>query len=234
MPQKSFVTENLGSVLVVKRKGAKNIRLSINADGLVRVSLPPFVPYSVGLSFANKREAWLLKHLDRRSVRAPGNGSRIGKSHRLILKNTVSGAAPTSKIKDNEITVSVPANTSEASVKAAITKACEKALKLEAQALLPIRLETLAKTHNYDYSSVKIRKLKSRWGSCSDKQVITLSIFLIQLPWHLIDYVLLHELNHTRHMHHQKAFWDQLSQELPGARSLRKEIKSYSPTILPG
>jgi predicted metal-dependent hydrolase len=49
----------------------------------------------------------------------------------------------------------------------------------------------------------------------------------MRLPDVLIDYVILHELNHTIHKHHQKAFWDSLEHILPGARRLDKALNKY-------
>jgi predicted metal-dependent hydrolase len=78
---------------------------------------------------------------------------------------------------------------------------------------------------------VQIRKLTARWGSCSSAKVITLSYYLMQLPWPLIDYVLLHELSHTEHMNHGSDFWGKFESVLPGAKVLRKEIRTYKPLV---
>jgi hypothetical protein len=55
----------------------------------------------------------------------------------------------------------------------------------------------------------------------------------MQLPWHLIDYVLLHELVHTKHLHHGKDFWDEFKIALPEARKLQKEMHGYKPQVKP-
>jgi len=97
--------------------------------------------------------------------------------------------------------------------------------------LLPQRLDQLAAQNGLNYSSVAIRQLKSRWGSCSSAKHITLNLFLMQLPWHLIDYVLLHELTHTKVLRHGPPFWEELEKHAPGARKLRREISAYQPII---
>ena len=101
-------------------------------------------------------------------------------------------------------------------------------LRLEALKHLPDRLHTLASLYNFTYSSVKISKGKSRWGSCSSKKNINLSLFLMKLPLHLIDYVILHELCHTIEMNHGPQFWELLDGVCNGkAKALRKELKTY-------
>ena len=101
-------------------------------------------------------------------------------------------------------------------------------LRIKALEYLPGRLQALAKINRFEYSGVKISKSKSRWGSCSSKKNINLSLFLMRLPLHLIDYVILHELCHTIEMNHGPQFWELLENTCNGrARLLRKELKTY-------
>lgn len=88
-------------------------------------------------------------------------------------------------------------------------------LKKLATSTLPDRVERLAKMHHFHYTSVTFRHQKTRWGSCSHKNRINLNIELMRLPEYLQDYIILHELTHTLHKHHQKSFWDHLEKVLP-------------------
>jgi len=104
----------------------------------------------------------------------------------------------------------------------------EVALRRSAQSVLPAQLAKLALIHGFQYSNLKIRKSRSRWGSCSTKKSINLSFYLMLLPEHLIEYVLLHELCHTIQMNHSPAFWALLDRCTGNkARELRKEIRKY-------
>jgi len=104
----------------------------------------------------------------------------------------------------------------------------ETALRRKAQSVLPAQLAQLAQLHGFKYSAVKIRKSKSRWGSCSTKGTISLSFYLLLLPEHLIEYVLLHELCHTVQMNHSPAFWALVNKCTQNrVAELRKEIKKY-------
>ncbi|MCL2651894.1 MAG: M48 family metallopeptidase [Candidatus Azobacteroides sp.] len=103
-------------------------------------------------------------------------------------------------------------------------------LRMKALEFLPGRLHVLASLHGFSYSSVKISKSKSRWGSCSSKKNISLSLYLMALPLYLIDYVVLHELCHTIEMNHGIKFWELLDKVCNGkAKTLRKELKTYHP-----
>lgn len=104
----------------------------------------------------------------------------------------------------------------------------EKALCHEAKRLLPDRLMALAAKHHFTCTGVRIMNSKSRWGSCSTRRTINLSLSLMLLPWHLIDYVLLHELCHTIEMNHSDRFWKLMDQVTDNkALALRKELKGY-------
>lgn len=82
------------------------------------------------------------------------------------------------------------------------------------------------------YKSVQINSSRGRWGSCSSHKKINLSYFLVLLPKHLIDYVLLHELCHTCEMNHGDRFWDLLNGLTDGkALELREELKKYKTEI---
>lgn len=107
-------------------------------------------------------------------------------------------------------------------------KVIEEALRRNAKSVLPPRLERLSKQCGLPYASVKINSSQGRWGSCSTRKNINLSCYLILLPSHLIDYVLLHELCHTREMNHSERFWRLLNQYTDGkALALRDEIRKY-------
>jgi hypothetical protein len=91
------------------------------------------------------------------------------------------------------------------------------------------RLKELAAEHGFGYGRAGIRNQKSRWGSCSTRNNISLNIQLLALPGHLRDYVILHELVHTEHKNHSKRFWARLDDLVGGkAKVLRKEMRGWT------
>jgi len=99
-------------------------------------------------------------------------------------------------------------------------------LKHRAQQLLLPALEKLAAAHDLRYDSAGIRLQHSRWGSCSSRRVITLNSKLLFLPEHLVRYIMLHELGHTVHMNHSRAFWSLVHEHDPLCHSNNLEMKS--------
>lgn len=111
-------------------------------------------------------------------------------------------------------------------------KVIGEVLRRQAKAILPGRLAALSRQHNLPYNQARVNSSQSRWGSCSSKKDINLSYYLILLPQHLIDYVLLHELTHTREMSHNERFWSLLNALVDNkALELRNELKSYKTDI---
>lgn len=74
---------------------------------------------------------------------------------------------------------------------------------------------------------VKYRKMRSRWGSCSSKKVITFNTQLKYLPEHLIAFVVHHEVLHLKIMRHGPKFWQVMADRFPGYKQLRKELNMY-------
>ena len=97
----------------------------------------------------------------------------------------------------------------------------------DARKILNLRLAELATEHDFEYAKVSIRKQKTRWGSCSSQNNISLNQSLLHLPDDLIDYVLLHELTHTRVKAHSPSFWDELEKVCPSAKEKRRLLKTH-------
>ncbi|MBI4034728.1 DUF45 domain-containing protein [Candidatus Saccharibacteria bacterium] len=180
MAQQLVQLDGVGELHLSKRRGQRNLRLSINSQGRIRVSQPHWLPYRVGLEFAKRHQTWISKKLAERpaSIQVDGRQSRR-----------------------------------------------------RAELVLPKRLAELARKHNYKYRQLKLRKLSARWGSCSSRGDITLSYLLVELPDEFADYVMLHELVHTRHLNHSQSFWRELESALPQARQLQRRLRQSQPAI---
>lgn len=230
MAYKQFQIDDQTAVTIYKRKSSKSLRLSIASSGEVKISIPLWVPYSAGITFAKSKLDWIKSQ--KRPNNLLVNRQLIGKAHHLIFTTGQSNKI-SSRIVGSEVRVIHPENSviSEPLVQKAATTASVRALRSQAQQLLPQRLANLADKHGYQYKSVSVKRLKSRWGSCDQKGNIVLNIFLMQLPWECIDYVLVHELVHTKVMRHGPDFWQVMKQELPNLDNLKTQIRSYQPIL---
>ena len=104
--------------------------------------------------------------------------------------------------------------------------------KVEDRKFLIERLNELCKRNGFKYNRVFVKNQKTRWGSCSDKNNINLNINLMRLPDELIDYVILHELVHTRIKNHSHRFWEEMNKVVEDPKNLDKKLRQYTPSLL--
>jgi predicted metal-dependent hydrolase len=177
-----------GRIEYVRSVKARLLRISVRANGGVRVTVPRHGSLRQAEAFVRTKRAWIEKTLQ-----------RLAKAH-------VAGEAGAGRQR--------PVVTKE---------------MLAQQHILFGRLKELAAQHGFRYGRAGIRNQKSRWGSCSTRNNISLNIHLLALPGHLRDYVILHELVHTEHKNHSKRFWTRLDELVGGsAKSLRKEMRGWT------
>jgi len=97
--------------------------------------------------------------------------------------------------------------------------------KNEAILTLPSRINHYAKKMNLHPSEIRYKRLRRRWGSCSSSGVVTFNTLMMQLSYEHIDYIIVHELAHLKHMNHSKEFHALVRTILSNEKKLRSELK---------
>ena len=100
--------------------------------------------------------------------------------------------------------------------------------RASAKKILIKKLDELSKMNRFSYNKVFIRNQKTRWGSCSAKNNISLNMKLLLLPEELRDYVILHELVHTQIKNHSSEFWETLDKYVGDAKCKQVRLNDYS------
>ena len=103
--------------------------------------------------------------------------------------------------------------------------------RFSAGKLLVERLRQLAAAHGFAYNRVFVKNQRTLWGSCSARNNINLNVSLVRLPEELRDYVLAHELVHTRHKNHSPVFWKALDTIVGDSKALRRKLRQYKPGV---
>jgi predicted metal-dependent hydrolase len=221
-----------GEITVHRIARARHVRIKLGNDGRYTATAPPLTPlFFIAHIVANSRSKLRdLAHTT--SLAHPYTwGQRIGARHTLVHVPTTMVAEPQVQLLRDRIVVKLPPQYSlnDRVVQQHIRDVVIKVYRKEAKLLLPARLDDIATTHGFRYRSVRFSHSTGRWGSCSSRGVISLNIALMKLPEVLIDYVLIHELCHTRHMNHSRTFWREVAAIDPLYRSHRQLLKAYSP-----
>jgi len=98
----------------------------------------------------------------------------------------------------------------------------------EARKILKKLVNKYAIKYGYSYNSISVKAVSSYWGSCSRENDIVFNVILLKLPNELRDYMILHELVHTKHPYHGRVFWDELLSMCPYAKVYHQQIRWYS------
>jgi predicted metal-dependent hydrolase len=239
MDNRTVVVEGIGAVEYRKSARAVQLRISVHREKGVSVSVPKRMSFDDAEKFVLSRLKWIEKSIQKLNA---------GKQKQTVYNdnNTFSTKFRTMnlipedranlrlKIADKYFDIYYPRDidVESDSVQSVIRRFIEHVWKVEAHEYLPAKLTHWTNVCNFTYKSLTIKNTRSFWGKCGADNSIVLSLHLMHLPEHLIDYVILHELCHTVHKNHQKEFWKLLDRYTSGnAKSLAKEMKNYSTRI---
>lgn len=225
--------KDFGKIHFVVRRSARNITMRVKEDGL-HVTTPPYRSITALLeAIAPFRER--LRNVCSEVKPKPFdlNFSIEAECFRLKLETSPLKNFTVS-MRDETVVIACPAhaNFTTDRVQTLVKNAVMRAMRKKAEEYLPPLVQYWSSLFDLPYNKVTISKARSRWGSCSSKRDISLSFYLMLLPAHLMDYVILHELAHTREMNHGPKFWELLNQLTDGkALALRKELRMHRPVF---
>lgn len=221
--------EEFGDIEIRSHRNATRLALRIAPKGTLYISAPKRISrMTLGLFLRSARGDIRQMIAQQRPLYT--SSRQIGKSHNLVVQPSAATSVTTSGT--NIIAqISPDDDIASALVQANIRTAILKALRKEAKGYLLRRLKFLADEHGFHYETVRFTHSSSRWGSCSSRGTISLNISLMNLPFELIDYVLAHELCHTRQMNHSAAFWAEVEKIIPDFTRRRSALKQRTPHI---
>lgn len=235
---KWFHYPHIGYVAFLKSEKAKRLNIRIKEFDGVRVSVPRNMSYQTAYELVKTKQDWIRKNLSKVSE-MESNYTEFTPDTRFSTKHHTLRIQPERisdiriLVREGVILIRYPEllDCRASNVQNAVRKGIEEALRIEARNFLPDRLHNLAVANNFKYNKVFLKKLRSKWGSCSTQNNINLNIHLMRLPSYLIDYVLVHELVHTEQKNHSQLFWQHVFSIIPEAKSLQKQLKRYNPQI---
>lgn len=221
----------------MRTRRVRRISVSVRPPSKVRLTIPYSCSLQEGLDFLREKEQWIADTLKKVALKNPVGIIEPGyrTTRRSLVFEPAGDERITAILSRDRIAVTVPKGMDyrSAEVQDVARKALIHALKGEGKEVLPGLVEELARRHGFRYGKVTVRATTSRWGSCSPDNNISLSVFLMCIPVHLRDYVILHELCHTRHKDHSPRFHALLDSLLGGReKQLSAELRKYQTDVV--
>ncbi|WP_234266433.1 M48 family metallopeptidase [Hydrogenophaga sp. NFH-34] len=221
-----------------KRGKRRTIGLSVGADGLT-VSAPRWTPLGEVEALLQAKSAWVLEKLQKAQARAGelarartvwADGAEfhyLGQRVLLQLDPAHGFASVGAELCAGDdgaparLRLGLPKTASEAQIR----DAAQAWLMRQAQPLFVQRLDHFAPLLGVRYTRLRLSSAGTRWGSASADGTIRLNWRLIHLSPDMLDYVVVHELSHLRHMDHSPQFWDVVASVMPDHAQRRKALQ---------
>lgn len=231
----SFVDKDLGNVLIKKHGRAKRV-LARRMHSHVLLTVPSKMPKSEILTIFERLKPKILASPAQKIIKIDEHSELKSLTFTLtITRNPISETKINMSLNKGILTINVPPhfNINDDNIQLIIKDMIIHALRHEAKRILPRKIEAYAKKWNIQVREIKINNSKSRWGSCTGRKNINMSLFIMMLPERLIDYVIVHELAHTFQLDHSKRFWDILEKMLGGnVEELNNEVTYWNTDYL--
>ncbi|WP_432722357.1 SprT family zinc-dependent metalloprotease [Jeongeupia wiesaeckerbachi] len=207
----------------VKRSARRrSIGLKIAADGL-SVTLPERAPLADADRAVSERLGWILKHLAKRPAPPPqlADGVQVGWFGKPL---TLVAGARRSALVDGALHIAGDGET--------LAPALQRFLQRTARAYFAERVALWAERMALQPAAIKLTSAGTRWGSCTAAGVVRLNWRLVQSPFDVIDYVIIHELAHLAELNHSPRFWAIVERHCPHWRDLRAWLKTHGHALL--
>lgn len=209
----------------------RSLGISVLTDGTVVVRVPFRTSDKSIYRIVSEKSSWIIRHRDKfrelnktKKIKTFTHGSLHSYRGNSLILNITESANQYVKFNGGSIEAGIKQGASEITIKRVLQRAYRK----EAERLLPDMFYNIIERYrSFDFNptGLRIRTMKRRWGSCSNKGRITLNSELIRLDDRLTEYVIIHELCHLKHHNHGPRYYELLSQICPGWKEMRKEIK---------
>ena len=233
---KTFIIKGRLINCEIKRSRRRTVALYVHPDKSVEIRMPLLFSVDEIEPFLIKHSRWLFNRLDL-PEKKPVEPKKFvsGELHYFLGKQypiEIVESDKNSVVFDNEKIVIRQRVNKSTSQQVNLSKSVsdlldrwylEQAKRVFREISIPL-VESMKK-YNVAPKSFAIKKMKTRWGSCSSKGNINLNLHLIKLPEQCIKEVILHELCHLVHFNHSKDFYALMTAEMPDWKVWKKEIK---------
>lgn len=223
--------ENKTIAYTVNKSKIKNVYISIQ-NGEVVVNAPWYVTRNQIQDVVESKRSWIMRNLEAyksspRRAKEYIDGERfqiLGENYCLnIYFKEINNAIL--NVENGKIVIILPLRYSDVDNTNQIKKMIDKMYYMIAEKEVEVSMEKLRKLVGLAPEEYRIKKTKTFWGSCSSNKKITINQNVVMYSRKIIDYVVLHEICHLKHMNHSKKFYEMLSSYMPDYKEAEAELK---------
>lgn len=206
---------------------ARRLALRVHLDGRVEVVVPRGVTMATVENFVMRHRHWVHQKLASRPKRVTPDPfppqqislTALGEVYRVHL----AGGRGRLRVDPRAGVLSLR-GAWDSATPAAARRVLLMWLVNHARTALEMRLREKSVKTGFHYRSLQLRRQRTRWGSCSSRGVISLNVCAVFQPPEVLDYLLVHELVHTRHMNHSAAYWKTVGEHCHGWKRLDRAL----------
>lgn len=212
----------------------KRMTVFVHPHGAVEVRAPTKAPTSETDSFVCSKADWIRQKLREAEEAASAAGKYVsgesilfrGQPHTLLVEVSPTGEGQV-EARDGKLVVRNGSAADEGARRDLVRKALREWMVQRALEVVRERISVFAERLGVQPRRVRIKDMKSRWGSCSAKGNISISFRIVMAPPEVVDYLLAHELCHIIHRNHSKDFWALVGHTIPRYEELKKWLREH-------
>jgi predicted metal-dependent hydrolase len=202
--------------------------------GQVKVMAPAFLPSATIKAFIDEKSSWIQQKLQTQQGWIDQGTQQnkqfvdgelfyyLGEQYSLVISDATKSAVT---LVGDQLFIDLSNRVKTANKAAFIQKLLQEWYKEQLNTYLMVKLGHFSQLMDVCYTGVNIRFYKRRWGSCSSKGQLSFNYVLMMAPSWVIDYVIVHELSHLRHLNHSAHFWAVVRRFYPSYKEATQWLK---------
>lgn len=209
---------------VIRSERRKTVCIRVAGDGVPELLVPTFITDMELRHIAGRYAGWIDEHAKSFEELMESRGDfelKIGGTVRCLGEGRIIRTHPEMTVSYDNEAFYVPEGFEEENLRRAVIQV----YKLFARNYLTARTYEIARMMGLKPSAVKVNSAKTRWGSCSSRGSVNYTWYAVMADREAVDYIIIHELCHMRHMNHSAAFWAEVRKWCPEYERMKDELK---------
>ena len=231
------------SVRIERKAFRRNITIALKPNSPIIVRANRKTPWSTIEKFLETKEKWIAKHLQGfidDQEKFPAKTLKHDETFPFLGENLPLAFVPTPLKRiffsrnEKNLVMHIPEalwnGVTEEELQEHFPK-LQQFYQREAEKLILERAKFWSEQMKLTPASIRFRNQKTRWGSCSSRKVINFNWRLIGAPLEVVDYIIVHEFAHLRHMNHSEQFWNLVEAHISDFQTSEKWLKDHGQSL---